>query len=97
MSGPIGSVYRQIRRNRIVEIDFLTGLEAGLSILRSSPALRSLDQEPTRVIAELETDDEGLANLLDELIRAGVRMRSFNDRDPTLEDVFMTVTKGLVT
>ncbi|GAA5506913.1 ABC transporter ATP-binding protein [Novipirellula caenicola] len=97
MSGPIGSVYRQIRRNRIVEIDFLTGLEAGLSILRSSPALRSLEQEPTRVIAELETDDEGLANLLDELIRAGVRMRSFNDRDPTLEDVFMTVTKGLVT
>ncbi|WP_372716919.1 ATP-binding cassette domain-containing protein [Novipirellula sp.] len=97
MSGPIGSVYRQIRRNRIVEIDFLTGLEAGLSILRSSPALRSLEQEPTRVIAELETDDEGLANLLDELIKAGVRMRSFNDRDPTLEDVFMTVTKGLVT
>ncbi len=97
MTGPIGSVYRQIRRNRIVEIDFLTGLEAGLSILRSSPALRSLEQEPTRVIAELETDDEGLANLLDELIKAGVRMRSFNDRDPTLEDVFMTVTKGLVT
>ncbi|EMI19407.1 Multidrug ABC transporter, ATP-binding protein [Rhodopirellula maiorica SM1] len=97
MSGPIGSVYRQIRRNRIVEIDFLTGLEAGLSILRSSPALRSLEQEPTRVIAELETDDEGLANLLDELIKAGVRMRSFNDRDPTLEDVFMTVTRGLVT
>ncbi|GAA4472084.1 ABC transporter ATP-binding protein [Novipirellula rosea] len=97
MSGPIGSVYRQIRRNRIVEIDFLTGLEAGLSILRSSAALRSLEQEPTRVIAELETDDEGLASLLDELIKAGVRMRSFNDRDPTLEDVFMTVTKGLVT
>ena len=97
MSGPIGSVYRQIRRNRIVEIDFLTGLEAGLLILRSSAALRSLEQEPTRVIAELETDDEGLASLLDELIKAGVRMRSFNDRDPTLEDVFMTVTKGLVT
>jgi ABC-2 type transport system ATP-binding protein len=28
---------------------------------------------------------------------AGVRMRSFYDKDPTLEDVFMKVTKGLVT
>ncbi|MFG0261346.1 MAG: ATP-binding cassette domain-containing protein [Novipirellula sp. JB048] len=96
MSGPIESVYRRIRRNRMVEIQFLSGLEAGLSILRSSPLLRALEQEPTRVVAELETDDEGLADLLDELVAAGVRMRSFHDRDPTLEDVFMTVTKGLV-
>lgn len=97
MHGPIDSVYRQIRRNRIVEIVFTSGDEAGLSILRSSPHLRSLEILPTRVVAELETDDEGLAELMEHLINEGVRMRSFNDRDPTLEDVFMTVTKGLVT
>lgn len=96
MHGPIEHVYRQIRRNRIVEIQFLTGEEAGMSILRSSPALRSLDVEPHQVVAELETDDQGLAELMEQLIREGVRMHSFNDRDPTLEDVFMTVTKGLV-
>ncbi len=97
MSGPIENVYRQIRRNRIVEIQFTVGEEAGLSILRSSPDLRSLEMEPTGVVAELETDDEGLADLMEQLIAEGVRMRSFHDRDPTLEDVFMTVTKGLVT
>ncbi|QDT13493.1 ABC transporter ATP-binding protein [Planctomycetes bacterium K23_9] len=97
MHGPIDSVYSQIRRNRIVEIQFTSGDEAGLSILRSSPHLRSLEIEPTRVVAELETDDEGLAELMEHLINEGVRMKSFNDRDPTLEDVFMTVTKGLVT
>ncbi len=97
MHGPIDSVYRQIRRNRIVEIQFVSGEEAGLSLLRSSPHLRSLDIEPNQVVAELETDDEGLADLMETLIREGVRLRSFNDRDPTLEDVFMTVTKGLVT
>ncbi len=97
MHGPIDSVYRQIRRNRIVEIQFTSGEEAGLSILRSSPHLRSLEMEPTCVVVEMATDDEGLADLMDELVKAGVRMRSFNDRDPTLEDVFMTVTKGLVT
>jgi ABC-2 type transport system ATP-binding protein len=97
MHGPIDQVYRQIRRNRFVEISFVENEEAGISILRSSPALRDLEIRPDRVIAELETDDAGLAQLMDYLIAQGVRMRSFNDRDPTLEDVFMTVTQGLVT
>lgn len=97
MSGPIDSVYRQIRRNRHVEIQFVENEEAGMSILRSSPMLRSIEHEPTCIVAELETDDEGLAALMEQMVAEGVRMRSFNDRAPTLEDVFMTVTKGLVT
>ncbi len=98
MHGPIEQVYRQIRRNRIVDIRFVSGREAGLSVLRSSPALRALeiDPDPDRVVAELETDDKGLAALMEQLLREGARLRSFHDRDPTLEDVFMTVTKGLV-
>lgn len=102
MHGPIDRVHRQIRRNRIVEIDFVSSAEAGLSILRTHEALRSLEELPgsgegRAVVAELETDDEGLAELMSRLIQEGVRMRKFNDKDPTLEDVFMTVTKGLVT
>jgi ABC-2 type transport system ATP-binding protein len=97
MSGPIDQVYRKIRRNRHVEIQFLEKQETGMSILRSNPNLRSIEQEPTRIVAELETDDQGLADLLEQMIAQGVRVRSFNDRVPTLEDVFMTVTKGLVT
>ena len=77
--------------------NFCRAKKAGLSILRSSPNLRGLEIEPNAVLAELETDDEGLADLIDEFTKAGVRFKSFNDRDPTLEDVFMSVTKGLVT
>ena len=97
MHGPIDHVYRKIRRNRIVEIEFVQNAEAGLSILRSQASLRGLDIDARGVIAELETDDEGLADLLESFIREGVRLRKFNDKDPTLEDVFMSVTKGLVT
>lgn len=96
MHGPIDSVYRQIRRNRVVEISFISGEDAGLSILRSRDDLRGLDIDRGRVVAELETDDEGLAQLIETMVAEGVRFRSFNDKDPTLEDVFMTVTKGLV-
>lgn len=102
MHGPIDQVNRRIHRERFVEIEFISHAEAGLSILRSHPALRSLEVLPSSgpsqaVTAELETDDQGLAELMETLIREGIRMRKFNDKDPTLEDVFMSVTKGLVT
>jgi ABC-2 type transport system ATP-binding protein len=102
MHGPIDQVNKRIHRERFVEIEFISHAEAGLSILRSHPALRSLEVLPSSgpsqaVTAELETDDQGLAELMETLIREGVRMRKFNDKDPTLEDVFMSVTKGLVT
>lgn len=96
MHGPIDSVYRQIRRNRIVEIRFVDNQDAGLAILRSDPNLRGIDIDGNRVTAEFETDDAGLADLLQRLVANGIRMRSFSDKDPTLEDVFMLVTKGLV-
>lgn len=96
MHGTIDSVYRQIRRNRMVEIRFVEQHELGISILRSSPALRSIEVDDDRVTVELETDDAGLGELAEQLIRAGARFRSFNDKDPNLEDVFMHVTKGLV-
>ncbi len=97
MSGPIESVYRQIRRNRVVEIRFNDKAEAGISILRSCPELRDIEVDGARVVVELEADDEGLANIMTRLNEEQIPMRSFNDKEPTLEDVFMMVTKGLVT
>lgn len=97
MSGPMENVYRQIRRNRQVEIRFNDKTEAGISILRSCPELRDIDINGNRVTVELEADDAQLAEIMNRLTDEGIPMRSFNDKEPTLEDVFMMVTKGLVT
>ncbi len=97
MHGPIEDVYRRIRRNRLIEIKFMDGMDVGLSIVRSMPETRDVRIEDHRATVELEGDDAKVAELLDSLTRQGVRLRSFNDKDPTLEDVFMLVTKGLVT
>jgi len=97
MHGPISDVYRRIRRNRVVEVRFNANLEAGVSILRSQPELRGLEIEPQGVVAEFEATDEQLAAILRRLSADGVDLRSFAEKDPTLEDVFMLVTKGLVT
>jgi ABC-2 type transport system ATP-binding protein len=96
LHGPIEEVYRRIRRNRLVEIKFIDSLETGLSIIRSQPETRGVQVDDHRVTVELEADDQIVARLLDELTKRGVKLRSFTDKEPTLEDVFMLVTKGLV-
>ncbi|QDU97901.1 ABC transporter ATP-binding protein [Lignipirellula cremea] len=96
MHGPIDDVYRRIRGNRMIEIKFTASMDAGLSIVRSSPAYRDMQVEQNRALVELETDDAGVAQLLQQLMHQQVGIRSFAEKDPTLEDVFMMVTKGLV-
>jgi ABC-2 type transport system ATP-binding protein len=97
MHGPIDDVYRRIRGNRIVQIRFNNGqMDRGLSMVRSSPHCRDVQTDARQITVELETDDEGVAELLKQLISAGIDVRSYADKDPTLEDVFMLVTKGLV-
>lgn len=97
MHGPIEDVYRRIRGNRVIEIKFVEKMEQGLSIIRSSPLIRDVQVDEHQAIIELEGDDQGVAGLLDQLVEQGVRLRSFGEKEPTLEDVFMLVTKGLVT
>ena len=52
--------------------------------------------EDHRITVELAADDNQMAGLLEKLVAAGVRMSSFAEKEPTLEDVFMMVTKGAV-
>ena len=97
MHGPIDEVYRRIRGNRMIEIKFLDGMEVGLSIIRSCPHTRNLQIEDHQVTVELAAEtDEDVSRLMHQLANSGARLRSFHEKDPTLEDVFMLVTKGLV-
>jgi ABC-2 type transport system ATP-binding protein len=96
LHGPIEEVYRRIHRNRIVVIKFLANMEAGLSIIRSTPETRDVQIENQQATVELAADEEQTAALLERLTAAGVRMVSFAEKEPTLEDVFMLITKGAV-
>ena len=96
MHGPIDDVYRRIRGNRIIEIRFVSHMDVGLSVIRSSQFTRDVQVDDHSAIVELETDDQGVSDLLSQLIAHKVGVRSFAEKDPSLEDVFMLVTKGLV-
>jgi ABC-2 type transport system ATP-binding protein len=96
MHGPMQDVYRQIRGNRMLRIKFLSGLEAGVSLIRSSPHTRNVQLEDHTCVVEFAGEDADVAALLQHLLQAGSKVLTFADKDPTLEDVFMMVTKGLV-
>ncbi|HZN37040.1 MAG TPA: ABC transporter ATP-binding protein [Pirellulaceae bacterium] len=97
MHGPIDEVYRRIRGNRTVEVRFVNGMDVGLSVIRSSPYVRNVAVDVSSCVLELEANDEQVNELLQQLIFNKCGVRSFSEKDPSLEDVFMMVTKGLVT
>ena len=97
MHGPIEDVYSRIRGHRTVEIRFVNGMDVGLSVIRSCPHTRNVAVDVNSCVVELDTDDGGVCELLNQLVYNKVELRSFAEKDPSLEDVFMLVTKGLVT
>jgi ABC-2 type transport system ATP-binding protein len=96
MHGPIDEVYRRIRGNRTVQVRFLNGMDVGLSVLRSSPWVRQVIVDGNICTVELEATDQQVHQLLEQLVLQKCGVCSFAEKEPSLEDVFMMVTKGLV-
>lgn len=96
MHGPIEDVYRQIRRNQVIEARFGNNFDTGLSIVRSHPDVRDVQVDGQKVTIEFADVDLNPSELLRALITNDVEVINFGRKDPNLEDVFMMVTKGLV-
>ena len=96
MHGPIDDVYRRIRGNQVIEARIGDNIDKGLSIIRSSPDVRDVQVDGEKVTIEFSKPDYDTAALLQQLISNEVQVRTFSEKEATLEDVFMMVTKGLV-
>jgi ABC-2 type transport system ATP-binding protein len=97
LHGPIDKVYRQIQRNRQIEIRFSGDLDEGVSLIRSDPKVQHVEVNTRSCVVEFAGNDAEVERLLRQLAAAEVGLVSFAEKEPTLEDVFMLVTKGLVT
>ena len=96
MHGPIDDVYRRIRGNQVVEARFGDNFDTGLSIIRSNPSVRDVQVDGSKINIEFDSAEHNPAELLKSLINNDVEVINFGQKDPNLEDVFMMVTKGLV-
>jgi ABC-2 type transport system ATP-binding protein len=97
LHGPIETVYRQIQRNRHIEVRFAGNPEQGVSLIRSDPKVREVHLNSRSCTVELDGQEADVQRLLRQLVAANCGLVSFAEKEPTLEDVFMMVTKGLVT
>lgn len=96
MAGPMKEVYQKIQGSQVVVARFGDGMDLALSIIRSRPEVRDVQVDGNQVLIEFQTPDHDSSSLLKELVAKDVRVISFAEKEPTLEDVFMLVTKGLV-
>ena len=64
-------------------------------MIRSNPHTRNVAADVSSAVIELATDDNGVTDLLQQLVYNKVALTSFADREPTLEDVFMKVVQRL--
>lgn len=96
MHGPIDEVYQRIRGNQVIEARFGDNLEKGLSIIRSNPDVRDVQVDGSKITIEFSSSDHNPSGLLKTLVQNEVEVINFGQKDPNLEDVFMMVTKGLV-
>src|SRR3990170_3651561 len=97
LHGPIETVYRQIQRNRHIEVRYTGNAEQGVSLIRSDPKVRDVQMNSRTCTLEMDGEEADVQRLLRQLVAANCGLVSFAEKEPTLEDVFMMVTKGLVT
>lgn len=97
LHGPIDKVYRQITRNRHIDVRFAGNPGQGFSLVRSDPNVTNVEENHRGCVVEMKGSDGDVQRLLHQLVAANCGLISFAEKEPTLEDVFMMVTKGLVT
>ncbi len=96
-AGAIQDIQQQIRSHRVIKVRVLEdGTERAAALLRDDRAIRLVETFDHTVTAEFEGQDQDMARLLDRLVQAGIVVHSFAEEPLSLEDVFMMITKGIV-
>ncbi len=97
LHGPIDKVYRKITTNRHIEVRFTGNPEVGIGLIQSDPNVKHVEVNTRSCDVEMKGSDADVQRLMRQLVAADCGVISFAEKEPTLEDVFMMVTKGLVT
>jgi ABC-2 type transport system ATP-binding protein len=96
-AGNIQEIQAQIRSHRVLKVRVLDdSTDRAAELLRGSSSIRMVETYDHTVTAEFEGEDHDMAGLLDQLVSSGVAVQSFAEEPLSLEEVFMMITKGIV-
>jgi ABC-2 type transport system ATP-binding protein len=96
-AGSIRDIQQQIRSHRVLKIRVLDeSTERAADLLRSDSSIRMIETYDHTLSAEFEGQDRDMARVLDRLVQSGITVQSFAEEPLSLEEVFMMITKGIV-
>ncbi|MBN1179947.1 MAG: ABC transporter ATP-binding protein [Anaerolineae bacterium] len=99
-SGTLEAIREQIQIHRVLRIHLITRLEDAQTWLAGRPDVHAVAPVTANGKTDLQVDfsgdDEALAGLLAEMMAAGFSVIKFSEETTNLEDLFMRLTKGIV-
>jgi len=96
MAGPIQEIYDRIQDHRQIHVKILEGMDRAILLLQNHSNTLDIQPFEDRILLRFSGSDDDLSALLESLLLENVRVLEFSEKEPTLEEVFMQVTKGLV-
>jgi ABC-2 type transport system ATP-binding protein len=96
-AGSIREIQQQIRSHRVLKVRVLDeSIDRAAELMRGDKSIRIVETYDHTLSAEFEGQDQDMARLLDRLVQSGVAVHSFSEEPLSLEEVFMMITKGIV-
>jgi ABC-2 type transport system ATP-binding protein len=97
VSGDVSAIMRQITGGQLLDVRVLPeDQEQAIALLQVMPGIRSVRPTDRELKVEYTGDPDKTFEVLAALVAQGVRVRSFTEEHTDLEDIFMKVTRGVV-
>lgn len=99
-AGTLAEIRRHVQVQRVVRVGLMARVAEAQAWLSNHPDVAQVDPVEDNGPGDLQVvfsgEDEALVRLLNELVGAGFPVLSFREEAGDLEDVFMRLTKGVV-
>lgn len=95
--GTVQEIMRQLTKKRLIYVQPLEGaaaIEKTVNFLKQIPAVGEITENTNDILFEFQEDAAMLADILKQLIDAGIMVTSFHEKEGNLEEIFMQVTGG---
>ncbi|ASS75470.1 ABC transporter [Tumebacillus algifaecis] len=92
---PVDQIAAQVAGHRVLRVRLLDRMEEAAQLLEQSELVTRADIEGNALLVTYTGDDAGQVILLSALIKNGLPVLSFAEEAGNLEEVFLTVTKGV--
>jgi ABC-2 type transport system ATP-binding protein len=97
VSGDVQEIMRQVTGGQMLDVRVVhEDQEKAIALLNALPTVRAARIVDQDLKVEYVGEPDRTYEVLNELVRQGIRVRSFTEEQTDLEDIFMKVTRGVV-